>query len=155
MQRRRGGHREQKREPKPNPDESSPSSTEAVTSRMCGLSIIAESSGPSHVPMQSGGVSSQTSIGKPKAYGTVSALEAVGLQGNVSTTPSPPKRSGNLSEIFKGNLLENFTVDNSTYAHAQIRATFYPKFENEKSDQEVFYSFYFYSFFSCCASEFF
>nr|GEX92382.1 tRNA ligase 1 isoform X1 [Tanacetum cinerariifolium] len=28
-------------------------------------------------------------------------------------------------------------VDNSTYVTAKIRATFYPKFENEKSDQEV------------------
>ncbi|KAL3834454.1 hypothetical protein ACJIZ3_009190 [Penstemon smallii] len=32
-------------------------------------------------------------------------------------------------------LLENFTLDNSTYSLAQIRASFYPKFENEKSDQ--------------------
>ncbi|XP_077247868.1 tRNA ligase 1-like isoform X2 [Tasmannia lanceolata] len=31
----------------------------------------------------------------------------------------------------------DFTVDNLTYSRAQIRAAFYPKFENEKSDQEV------------------
>lgn len=49
--------------------------------------------------------------------------------------------SAGLSKLFRGNLLENFTVDNSTYSLSQIRATFYPKFENEKSDQEVrFYS---------------
>ncbi|KAL7126492.1 hypothetical protein ABFS83_14G191300 [Erythranthe nasuta] len=34
-------------------------------------------------------------------------------------------------------LLENFTVDSFTYSVAQVRATFYPKFENDKSDQEV------------------
>ncbi|KAL4610249.1 hypothetical protein ACB092_08G037900 [Castanea dentata] len=45
--------------------------------------------------------------------------------------------SAGLSKLFGGNMLENFTVDNSTYTHAQVRATFYPKFENEKSDQEV------------------
>lgn len=33
--------------------------------------------------------------------------------------------------------LENFTVDESTCCRAQIRASFYPKFENEKTDQEV------------------
>ncbi|CAN6808446.1 unnamed protein product [Brassica oleracea] len=33
-------------------------------------------------------------------------------------------------------LQPDFTVDKSTYCRAQIRATFYPKFENEKTDQE-------------------
>ncbi|KAJ0244827.1 tRNA ligase 1 [Hirschfeldia incana] len=33
--------------------------------------------------------------------------------------------------------LENFTVDESAYCSAQIRASFYPKFENEKTDQEI------------------
>ncbi|EPS73145.1 hypothetical protein M569_01610, partial [Genlisea aurea] len=42
-----------------------------------------------------------------------------------------------LSKLFSGKLLENFSVDNSTHALAQVRATFYPKFENEKSDHEV------------------
>lgn len=39
--------------------------------------------------------------------------------------------------IDKKRVLEDFTVDNSTYAQVQVRATFYPKFENEKSDQEI------------------
>jgi hypothetical protein len=30
-----------------------------------------------------------------------------------------------------------FTVDNNTFAEAQIRSAFYPKFDNDKSDQEV------------------
>ncbi|ONK75258.1 uncharacterized protein A4U43_C03F15000 [Asparagus officinalis] len=32
---------------------------------------------------------------------------------------------------------EELTVDNCTFSRAQIRATFYPKFENEKSHQEI------------------
>ncbi|KAI3515607.1 hypothetical protein L1887_14508 [Cichorium endivia] len=42
-----------------------------------------------------------------------------------------------LSKQFKKDFLENFIVDNSTYTTAKIRATFYPKIENEMSDQEV------------------
>lgn len=40
-----------------------------------------------------------------------------------------------LSRLFKA--APQFEVDNNTFTEAQIRATFYPKFENEKSDQEV------------------
>lgn len=43
----------------------------------------------------------------------------------------------NKNKSVLGRLLGNFPVDDSTYSLAQIRATFYPKFENEKSDQEV------------------
>ncbi|PKA45602.1 hypothetical protein AXF42_Ash010941 [Apostasia shenzhenica] len=45
--------------------------------------------------------------------------------------------AGSLTRLFQGPLGENFVVDNNTFSRAQIRATFYPKFENEKSDQEV------------------
>ncbi|KAL3845470.1 hypothetical protein ACJIZ3_002873 [Penstemon smallii] len=44
-------------------------------------------------------------------------------------TASAGKQNSVLSK-----LLENFTVDDSTYALAQFRATFYPKFENANSD---------------------
>ncbi|KAF0908840.1 hypothetical protein E2562_028724 [Oryza meyeriana var. granulata] len=40
-----------------------------------------------------------------------------------------------LSRLFKA--APHFEVDNSTFTQSQIRATFYPKFENEKSDQET------------------
>lgn len=43
--------------------------------------------------------------------------------------------SEKLSRLFKS--APGFEVDNSTFTEAQIRATFYPKFENEKSDQET------------------
>jgi hypothetical protein len=42
---------------------------------------------------------------------------------------------GGASRLFTG--AADFAVDNNTFAQAQIRAAFYPKFENEKSDQEV------------------
>jgi hypothetical protein len=42
-----------------------------------------------------------------------------------------------LTELFKGLLGSDFNEDANTFARAQVRATFYPKFENEKSDQEV------------------
>ncbi|XP_073108225.1 tRNA ligase 1 isoform X5 [Elaeis guineensis] len=44
---------------------------------------------------------------------------------------------GGLTKLFKGPQGEDFNVDNNTFSKAQIRATFYAKFENEKSDQEV------------------
>lgn len=91
---------------------------EAVTNRMGGLSIIAENE-------------VHKTISKPKSYQTIANADVE----NVSETT--PKSSASLSKIFKGNLLENFTLDDSTYSLAQIRATFYPKFENEKSDQEI------------------
>lgn len=91
---------------------------EAVTNRFGGLSIIAENE-------------VHKTISKPKSYQTIANADVE----NVSETT--PKSTASLSKIFKGNLLENFTVDDSTYSLAQIRATFYPKFENEKSDQEV------------------
>jgi hypothetical protein len=67
-----------------------------------------------------------------ESYGTVSG------GATVTEVESTPVGSGSLSNISRANMLEKFTVDNSTYAHARIRASFYPKFENEKSDQEVY-----------------
>ncbi|GLJ26185.1 hypothetical protein SUGI_0502400 [Cryptomeria japonica] len=37
----------------------------------------------------------------------------------------------------KGLIGGDFVVDNCAFARSQIQATFYPKFENEKSDQEI------------------
>lgn len=137
-------------------------STEAITNGINKLSI-AENSARSSIPVpqfgsvtlndvaplhgQSNGQSSHVTVGsspvinanslhgkkfvyQPKSYGTVSG----------ATTIDSPKSTVNtaaLSKLFKKDLLENFTVDNLTYTTAKIRATFYPKFENEKSDQEV------------------
>ncbi|MCO5574341.1 hypothetical protein L7F22_028124 [Adiantum nelumboides] len=47
------------------------------------------------------------------------------------------ERDDNESELQQGVLEEKSYVGRTTVAQAQLRATFYPKFENEKSDQEV------------------
>lgn len=100
-----------------------------------------------HVP-----VFEQKAIWKPKSYGTVSGATSVEVgtapvdQSTVlnsgTRTESAGKQTAALSKLFSGKLLESFTVDNSTYSLAQVRATFYPKFENEKSDHEVNYPIY-------------
>lgn len=148
----RGGHKEQKLKEKPKPnvvstdiEGSSASGVEAVSKRLEGLSVSG-SSGPINV-QQANQVLGQgpKAIWKPESYGTVSEVEETPVDRNVvlnqgsrvGEATTAQKSSIGLSKFFKGNLLENFTVDNSTYAQAQVRATFYPKFENEKSDQEV------------------
>ncbi|XWS71328.1 hypothetical protein CRYUN_Cryun03dG0128800 [Craigia yunnanensis] len=97
----------------------SESVAEAVSNKLGGLNI-SENNGQ---------------ILKPKSYGTVSGPGPTASATAVDVQTE--KSSVDLSKIFKPNLLENFNVDNSTYSLAQIRATFYPKFENEKSDQEI------------------
>ncbi|CAI9289453.1 unnamed protein product [Lactuca saligna] len=144
----------------------SAASTEAITNGVNRLAI-AENSARSSVPVpqfgsitvndvavapphgQSNGQSSDVSVGcspvinanslhgkkyvyQPKYYGTVSGDAA-----KETTRQETAAQNAALSRLFKKDLLENFNVDNSTYSTAKIRATFYPKFENEKSDQEV------------------
>ncbi|XP_063937149.1 tRNA ligase 1 isoform X2 [Daucus carota subsp. sativus] len=86
----------------------------------------------------------EKSIKKSKSYGIVSGVmpveaEKSPLNGGTFTkednSTKPLQNKKNKSAISK--LLENFPVENSTCSLAQIRATFYPKFENEKSDQEI------------------
>lgn len=127
---------------------------EGVTDGLRGLSV-AEQSGQGHAtvsPMQFEGallqnqtvVPGQKAVWKPKSYGTLGGataapVEQVAAEQKVSQVDAC-ERSGagaSLDGLFRRKLLENFTVDNNTYSHAQIRATFYPKFENEKSDQEI------------------
>ncbi|KAI3687795.1 hypothetical protein L1987_81498 [Smallanthus sonchifolius] len=123
-------------------------SAEGITNGI-GRLTIAETNAQSPVPvLQFGGIKvdemapsvindntlhGSKSIFQPKAYGTVSAATVDASKKTVNTAA----QTVGLSNLFKNNLLENFTIDNSTYSTAKIRATFYPKFENEKSDQEV------------------
>ncbi|GAB2222695.1 hypothetical protein Droror1_Dr00016818 [Drosera rotundifolia] len=88
-------------------------------------------------------VPGQKTVWKPRTYGTTT-VDVQSLPGNqinignqTDVAGVNEKKSVDLSAAFGPDLLENFNVDNTTYLHAQIRATFYPKFENEKSDQEV------------------
>lgn len=124
---------------------------EPITSRL-GATSIAENSGHTHAATPSiqfgsvgsqnrGPVEGQHAVWKPRSYGTVRGATAVEVE-KAPADQTAEKTSADLSKLFKSNIFENFTVDNSTYSLAQIRATFYPKFENEKSDQEVICFYY-------------
>lgn len=133
---------------------------EALTNAIGKLSITG--SVQPHVPISStqignGQVTNQVppglshkAIWKPKAYGTTSGAAMVEAEKAPSGKTSFENKANTagldsqndtvgLSQLFKANQIENFNVDKSTYTQAQTRATFYPKFENEKSDQEVFF----------------
>ncbi|KAH0458939.1 hypothetical protein IEQ34_011753 [Dendrobium chrysotoxum] len=76
----------------------------------------------------------------PKTYATASELVASAAPSATALRTEKETEvtgAGSLSRLFQGQLGENFVVDNNTFSRAQIRATFYPKFENEKSDQEI------------------
>lgn len=82
----------------------------------------------------------QRGVWLPKTYATAS--EVVSSSAPSATALSTEKETetggaGSLSRLFQGQLGENFVIDNNSFTRAQIRATFYPKFENEKSDHEV------------------
>lgn len=157
--------REQKWREKPTPETSSPAvagpSTvvaEAVTSRLSGLSIAEHCGDSVPIPVSQSSVvhgvdqnqtPGQRAIWTPRTYGTASGATSVeaenvpanqgagGIQANGTKASANQASSPGLSKLFTSSLLEGFSVDNSTYTSAQVRATFYPKFENEKSDQEV------------------
>ncbi|CAL5334433.1 unnamed protein product [Camellia sinensis] len=143
--RRKVGYTEQRWKEKPNSSQMSPgresvskAAADVVTNRLGAMSI-AGNSGQIRVGLGNHvTVEGRRAVWKPKSYGTVSGDTMVEVEKTpADQTAAAEKNSAVLSKLFKGNLLETFTVDNSTYSLAQIRATFYPKFENEKSDQEV------------------
>ncbi|KAH7661894.1 tRNA ligase phosphodiesterase domain-containing protein [Dioscorea alata] len=57
--------------------------------------------------------------------------------GSSVVTEKEARTAERLSKLFNRPLGADFSVDGNTFSRAQIRATFYPKFENEKSDQEI------------------
>ncbi|KAI4322228.1 hypothetical protein L6164_021939 [Bauhinia variegata] len=155
---RKGQHEEQRLKEKPTTDEQLSATgdapaclAESVTNRLSGIQIT-ENIGQTSVltatvpfggihPANLDAVQSSKTICKPKSYGTAGGtttaegeVDSPGVEAEVA---SARKSSISLSNLFGGKLLENFTVGNSTYSLAKIRATFYPKFENEKSDQEL------------------
>ncbi|KAJ9546068.1 hypothetical protein OSB04_025775 [Centaurea solstitialis] len=87
-------------------------------------------------PVKSVNLHGKQQVFKPKSYGTVSGATTAATD-TATARQEDAAQTVALSNLFRKNLLENFTVDNFTYSTAKIRATFYPKFENEKSDQEV------------------
>lgn len=178
---RSGGHREQRWKQKPKTegqlsaavrDGAEVAEETVITNRLGGMHIgehSGQTSGVQHANKGSGGsAQGPMAIWKPKSYGTAASGatateventpvgKVTGVGADVASTQknNSSNSSARLSKLFRSSVLENFTVDNSTYAHARIRATFYPKFENEKSDQEV-YSFYSYCNFFCFSLVFF
>nr|XP_043613270.1 tRNA ligase 1 [Erigeron canadensis] len=126
---------DQKSIQKPSSSKTDGLSAEAITNRISKLNIV-ENSAQSRVPVpQFGSINLDEiaplhgQISGPKSYGTASAAKVDATNTAAQTAVS--------SNLFKNNLLEKFTVDKYTYANAKINAVFYPKFENEKSDQEV------------------
>lgn len=90
----------------------------------------------------------QKSIWRPRSYSAtpeppstqVSAkLSTEKVQKNHSAIPTREHKDNNFSvhKLLNAPVGANFIIDNQTYCKSQIRAIFYPKFENEKSDQEV------------------
>ncbi|KAL7264689.1 hypothetical protein ACSBR1_002617 [Camellia fascicularis] len=145
LNQRKVGYTEQRWKEKPNSTQMSPGresvskvAADVVTNRLGAMSIAGNSGQicvglGNHVTVEG-----QRDVWKPKSYGTASGDTTVEVEKTpADQTAAAEKNSAVLSKLFKGNLLATFTVDNSTYSLAQIRATFYPKFENEKSDQEV------------------
>ncbi|KAG9443459.1 hypothetical protein H6P81_014799 [Aristolochia fimbriata] len=124
---------------------------EGISNRLSGLSIT-EGSEPTNdtvpCPFGSTSLTNQTipsrstkGVWKPKSYSTAtSAAETVNgghRKGNEPKETASTEKKAGLTQLFKGPLGADFNVDNLTFSQAQIRATFYPKFENEKSDHEV------------------
>ncbi|XP_026415558.1 tRNA ligase 1-like isoform X1 [Papaver somniferum] len=94
-------------------------------------------------------VQGEKSVWKPKQYGTVSGstnfivgagnpyITVTSINNQKDGAASAEKDSAGSSKVVRGSLAEDFVADKYSYSNAKIRATFYPKFENEKSDQEV------------------
>ncbi|WOK99433.1 hypothetical protein Cni_G08145 [Canna indica] len=134
--------------------ESAPSSAEAASSVVAeglGMLSLAENPAAGSPPMQFGGAqmpnqgpvrSNPQGMWKPKSYGTASSSVAAPTEAAATSSVAAPEKgtggsANTLTRLFKGPLGADFNVDNNTFSQAQIRATFYPKFENEKSDQEI------------------
>ncbi|KAI3917376.1 hypothetical protein MKW98_027295 [Papaver atlanticum] len=95
-------------------------------------------------PLQFGTVplKKPSTVWKAKQSGTVSgsanAIVGAGSSDITGTSINNRKDGAALAEkIRAGSLAKDFIVDKYSYSNAKIRASFYPKFENEKSDQEV------------------
>lgn len=76
-------------------------------------------------------------IGQDRGVSTASGSVAAATAGSAVVTEKEAGTAERLSKLFNRPLGADFSVDGNTFSRAQIRATFYPKFENEKSDQEV------------------
>ncbi|KAL5711348.1 hypothetical protein ACHQM5_021812 [Ranunculus cassubicifolius] len=117
-----------------------PESVAAVENKVSGMNIAGSSLQFGSIPVgnQIPVRTQQKEIWKPKSYGTVSDGVASKVNGAAeSGGVAVQKSNAELAKLFQNPIGSDFNVDNSTFVQSRIRATFYPKFENEKSDQEV------------------
>ncbi|KAI4979001.1 hypothetical protein ZWY2020_015754 [Hordeum vulgare] len=104
--------------------------------------LLSGSQSPNRVSPPQGKQAQQTATPTPAPAPAPSSTAAGGIE--EKTTPAPPntdtvgvaaEQGGAGAELSA--LLNEFSADSSSaFAEARIRATFYPKFENEESDQE-------------------
>ncbi|KAL5711349.1 hypothetical protein ACHQM5_021813 [Ranunculus cassubicifolius] len=118
-----------------------PESVAAVENKVSGMNIAGSSLQFGSIPVgnQIPVRTQQKEIWKPKSYGTVSG-DGVASKVNGAAESGGvvvQKSNAELAKLFQNPIGSDFNVDNSTFVQSRIRATFYPKFENEKSDQEV------------------
>lgn len=92
----------------------------------------------------------QKNIWKPRSYSATPDPPATQVSAKLSTekvqkihsaipTREHKDNNSSIQKLLKVPVGANFIIDNQTYCKSQIRAVFYPKFENEKSDQEVYF----------------
>ncbi|KAK8967645.1 hypothetical protein KSP40_PGU006807 [Platanthera guangdongensis] len=141
-----GEQRKWKEKPRSARADVSRGGAENVTEDIGKLSIAEPSNGSSSALLGTLPATASHSIGKgrnrgvwlPKTYATSSTEAAESATAAVKTEKETAVGdTESLSRLFQGPLGENFVVDNNTFSTAKIRATFYPKFENEKSDQDI------------------
>ncbi|KAF3320443.1 hypothetical protein FCM35_KLT15139 [Carex littledalei] len=113
------------------PTVSHPSTSDQITERLSQISMSEASTQPS-TPFTGTTPKRGKEIWVPKV-GYASSASTVAVERENETNMDPSR----LIELFKGPLGAGFNEDVNTFARAQVRATFYPKFENEKSDQET------------------
>lgn len=129
----------------PPPQEWKPKATGGASSRASTAPAAAEIAAPverltlaSHSAARAGTGAAQLWV--PRGYSTSTTDAGVASASSSSSSSSATVAEqgvdiAKLSKVING--ASNFVVDNTTFTEAKIRATFYPKFENEKSDQEV------------------
>ncbi|TVU41334.1 hypothetical protein EJB05_14841, partial [Eragrostis curvula] len=119
------------------PQKWKPKATEGASSSST-TSAAAEIAAPVErltLASQSAARAGATQLWVPRGYATSTTDASLASASSSAAAAGQAVVGEKLSKLFKE--APNFTVDNNTFTEAQIRATFYPKFENEKSDQET------------------
>ncbi|XP_006657526.2 tRNA ligase 1 [Oryza brachyantha] len=111
-----------------------PKATDATASAAAAASSSAElAGGVERMAISPSPQAGASQMWTPRGYATSASSSS---SSSSSAAAAEQRVDGDkLSRLFKA--APQFEVDNNTFTQSQIRATFYPKFENEKSDQET------------------